>query len=268
MMIGESSLLVLLILLCCILLYKFIRLEKRSTKEIEDFWSRVTHEIKTPITGIKAFLQSIKQRSLKEEQLPFYVDLALKEVEKQEQLAENILAGSTLKHKDVVLEQVELEVGEFIETYLNRHALRLSDVKVKLDIDEGRGLMVKADPHALRIILDNITDNAVKYCPPGLVLNIGISKIGQKAVIHIRDNGPGLSPQIRENMSGVYNGIPKKLPAVSHGSGMGLLISKMLAVKMGGDLQSLSFEDAKGTEFQVFLPLVKRNETKDSNRRR
>lgn len=258
MLIGESSLLVLLILFCCIILYKFIRLEKRSIKEIEDFWGRVTHEIKTPITGIKAFLQSLKQHSLDETQLQKCVDLALKEVEKQEQLARNILAGSTLKHKDVVLDEIDLDAGEFIENYFNGHVLLLSGVKVKLNVDEGKGLLVRADPHALRIILDNITDNAAKYCSPGLVLNISILKQASKAVIHIRDNGPGISPQVRKNISGIYKNFSDKLTAAGHGSGMGLLISKMLAEKMSGDLRAFSEGDGQGTEFQVFLPMVKK----------
>jgi signal transduction histidine kinase len=258
MLVGESSFLVLLVLLCFILLYKFIRLEKRYTKEIEEFWGRVTHEIKTPITGIKAFLQSLKQRSLNEEQLSFCVDLALKEVEKQEQLAKNILAGSTLRNKDVPLKKVNSDIGEFIETYFDGHVLHLSDAVVKFDIDSGRGLLVKGDPHALRIILDNITDNAVKYCSPGLILDIGISKQGSKAVIHIRDNGPGISAQILKTIFYPYKNFPHKLPTAVHGSGMGLFISRRLAEKMGGDLQAFSKGDGQGAEFRVFLPMVKK----------
>jgi signal transduction histidine kinase len=83
MVIGESGLLVLIILLGSILLYKFIQLERRSAREVEEFWGRVTHEIKTPITGIKAFLQSLKNQSLDPAQLPQFVDMALNQVEKQ-----------------------------------------------------------------------------------------------------------------------------------------------------------------------------------------
>jgi hypothetical protein len=158
MLIGESSLLVLLLLFCSILLYKFIRLEKRSTEEIEEFWGRMTHEIKTPITGIKAFLQSLKNRSLDESQVSTLVDMALQEVEKQEQLAENILAGSSLKRKDVALKLVDLNIGKFLENYFAGHILYLSGVKVRLDIDKKKGLLATADPHALKITLSTEYD--------------------------------------------------------------------------------------------------------------
>lgn len=258
MLMGESSFLVLLLLFCFILLYKFIRLEKRSTREIEEFWGRVTHEIKTPITGIKAFLQSLKNRSLDEAGLVTFVNMALKEVEKQEKLAENILAGSVLKQKNVILKPVTLDLGEFIKSYFNEHFIRLSDVNVKLNIDNTNNLFVTADPHALKIILDNITDNAVKYCPPGLTITIRISKQGAKVVIHIRDNGPGFKPEVLENIFEAYKCFDSELPAACRGSGMGLNISRKLAEQMGGGVKAFSGGKGKGAEFQVFLNMAKR----------
>lgn len=261
MLIGESSLLVLLLLFCSILLYKFIRLEKRSSEEIEEFWGRVTHEIKTPITGIKAFLQSLKNRSLDETQMLTFVDMALQEVEKQEQLAENILAGSSLKRKDVALKRVTLNTGKFLDDYFDGHVLCLSGVKVRLDIDKREDFLITADPHALKIILDNITDNAVKYCAPGLVLHVSISRQGPRAVIRIRDNGPGIEPEVLKNIFIAYTRFAGELPAACRGSGMGLCISKKLAEKMGGDLDAICIGTGQGTEFRVSLPLAKNNET-------
>ena len=95
MLIGESGFLLLLVLMSVIFLYKYIQLGKRSTLEMEEFWRRMTHEIKTPITGMKLFLQSIKNKSLNENQTSDYVDLALMQVEKQEKLFHNILSGIT-----------------------------------------------------------------------------------------------------------------------------------------------------------------------------
>ncbi len=261
MLIGESSLLVLLLLFCSILLYKFIRLEKRSTEEIEEFWGRMTHEIKTPITGIKAFLQSLKNRSLDESQVSTLVDMALQEVEKQEQLAENILAGSSLKRKDVALKLVDLNIGKFLENYFAGHILYLSGVKVRLDIDKKKGLLATADPHALKITLDNITDNAVKYCSPGLVLHVSISRQGPRAVIRIGDNGPGIKPEVLKNIFNAYTHFADDLPAACRGIGMGLYISKKLAKKMGGDLDAISSGEGQGAEFRVFLPVGKNDKT-------
>ncbi len=69
MLIGESGLLVLIIFVTSIFLYRFIQLERRTTGEIQKFWERSAHEIKTPITGIKAFLQNLKSQTYTLEEL-------------------------------------------------------------------------------------------------------------------------------------------------------------------------------------------------------
>jgi signal transduction histidine kinase len=261
MLIGESILLVLLILLSSIMLYQFIQLEKRSTREIEEFWGRVTHEIKTPITGLKAFLQSLKNKSLNPARLPTFVDMALKQVEKQEQLAENILAGYVLRHRtnDEPHDQIakSFNLPEWLKRYFNNHVIHLTDAKLLLNIeayqDPQKPLLVKADFHILKVILDNVVDNALKYCSPGLILTVELVATDRKAVITIRDNGPGFHPPLADKIFKAYKHLDRELPGSSHGSGMGLYISKKLAEKMGGALEASSHGNGQGATFQLFL---------------
>lgn len=266
MLIGEAGFLVLLILLSSILLYQFIQLEKRSNKEVEAFWGRVTHEIKTPITGIKAFLQSLKNQSLDPDQLLPFVDMALKQVEKQEQLAENILAGYGLRSggSEKLPKIKDLNLYECIENYFQHHVIALTDAKFSLhfdaDTDEAPGgdLVVRGDCHLLRVILDNIVDNALKYASPGLILRVGVSIRDKQALITVKDNGPGFSPGFSENIFNAYKYLEDQLPGSVHGPGMGLYISRRLAEKMGGRLEAHSKGEGRGAEFRIFLNLSKR----------
>ncbi|NIM81089.1 MAG: hypothetical protein GTO20_20065 [Candidatus Aminicenantes bacterium] len=262
MVIGESSLLVLIILLGSILLYKFIQLERRSAREVEEFWGRVTHEIKTPITGIKAFLQSLKNQSLDPAQLPQFVDMALNQVEKQEQLAENILAGCGLRYPktDHTPLMEDLNLNECIQAYFDNHMILLTDTKLSFHFDRD-SLMVRADCHILRLILDNIVENALKYCSPGLVLtvNVYLQNKSKKAVVTIRDNGPGFKPEFSQRIFEAYRYLDGELPGTlhGHGSGMGLYISRQLAEKMGGYLEASSTGEGRGAEFRLYLNLSK-----------
>ena len=95
MLIGEAGFFVLIILVSSFFLYRFIQLERRTTLEVKRFWERSAHEIKTPITGVKAFLQNLKSHTYNADELAPYVDLALKQVANQEQLANNILSGTS-----------------------------------------------------------------------------------------------------------------------------------------------------------------------------
>ena len=264
MLLGESGLLVLLILLSSILLYQFIQLEKRSTREVEAFWGRVTHEIKTPITGIKAFLQSIKNQSLNPDQLLPYVDMALNQVKKQEQLAENILAGYGLRsgNSGHIPKVKDLNLTECIKNYFDHHVILLPDDTFSLHIEgEGNGNhndpVVRADCHILRVILDNIIDNALKNCSPGLILKVSVSVLDKQAVIALKDNGPGFPPDSSEKIFEAFKYREDQLPGRRHGSGMGLYISRQLMEKMDGRLEAYSKGKGYGAEFRIFLNLSK-----------
>jgi signal transduction histidine kinase len=262
MVIGESSLLVLIIFLGSILLYKFIQLERRSAREVEEFWGRVTHEIKTPITGIKAFLQSLKNQSLDPVQLPQFVDMALNQVEKQEQLAENILAGCGLRYpkNDHTPHMEDLNINECIQAYFDSHMILLTDAELSFHLNKASP-MVRADYHILRLILDNIVENALKYCSPGLLLTVRVllQQKNKKAIIAIQDNGPGFKPEFSQRIFEAYRCLAGELPGISHmhGSGMGLYISRQLAEKMGGYLEASSSGEGQGAEFRLFLNLAK-----------
>jgi len=262
MLIGESGFLVLLILLSSILLYQFIQLEKSSAREVEAFWGRVTHEIKTPITGIKAFLQSLKNQSLDPDQVLPFVDMALKQVEKQEQLVENILAGYGLRSggSEHVPKLKDLNLNECIKNYFDRHVIHLTDAKLSLrfDADNGKELMVRADSHILRVILDNIVDNALKYCSPGLILTVGVSGRDKEAVVTLKDNGPGFPSEFPEKIFSAYKYLQDELPGKGHGSGMGLYIARQLTEKMNGRLEAFSKGEGCGAEFHIYLNLSKR----------
>ncbi|MGE5343955.1 MAG: sensor histidine kinase [Candidatus Omnitrophota bacterium] len=259
LVLGESILLILIILTCTMILYRCIRLEQRSALEIEEFWGRITHEIKTPITGIKAFLESIKNQSIDPCKIPFFVDMALKQIENQEQLAENILVGYGLSSNYRKLKPIlkDLNLEEFINGYFHQHALLLTGAKLTIDVrrdpDSHAPIRGQADPNMLKIILDNITDNALKYCLTELKLTVGIFNQNKNAVISIRDNGPGFSKKFIPRIFKAYKHLNDKLPGKTHGSGIGLYISRKLVEKMSGQLEALSDGEGRGAEFRIYL---------------
>jgi signal transduction histidine kinase len=269
MLIGEAGLLFLIILLGSVLLYQFIRLEKRSTREVEEFWGRMTHEIKTPITGIKAFLQSLKNQSLPTDQVLSFVDMALRQVERQEQLAENILAGGGLRSADSKYKPYmeDLNLNECIKNYFDHHMIRLTDAALSLHLEIAANVPVRADCHLVRVILDNIVDNALKYCSPGLVLTVKAFTQNKKAIISISDNGPGFPPGFSGKIFQAYKYLVSELPGDNHGPGMGLFIARRLAENMEGRLQASSKGKGKGAEFQLHLNLAKPVKNHESTQR-
>lgn len=253
MLVGEASVLILVVFISSIFLYRFIQLERRAAREVREFWERSAHEIKTPITGIKAFLQNLKSSSLKPEEMAHYLDMALKQVHKQEQLAENILSGYSLNSKEAKLRLVDVNLTSFLIEYFEKDALHLADAVINLDFERDREVKVRVDAQALKVILDNITDNAIKYATHGLVLTIEVTPGRKKTAIAIRDNGPGFDPRLSERLFQAYKLFEDELPQGKHGAGIGLYISRRLARDMGGDLKAASEGKGRGAEFQIFL---------------
>ena len=253
MLFGESALLVFIILICVFLLYGFIKNEKRIIRELNDFFGMVTHEIKTPITGIKAFLQTLRNQKIPPGELRPLVDMALKQIERQDNLARNLIQGQRLSRGGIGLNFETIPIVDYIKKYLEGHRLYLGESTIELEIKCSEERNVSVDIDALHAILDNIINNAVKYCGSILELNIGIEECGSEICITIADNGPGIDPEDIHRIFSPYRRLTRESSHSNTGTGMGLYISRRLALGMGGDLGAESPGLRKGSVFIIRL---------------
>jgi len=252
MIIGESSVLIVVVLLSSFMLYRIIALERRTARELKEFFSRVTHEIKTPVTAIKAFLQTLRAQAIPGAQLLALVDLALKQVERQERLTENLLVGQRLNRDGFGMQLKSFELHGFVDDFLYSHRLMLSQADVEF-ADAGKGVVVVADPDGLRVILENLMDNAVKYGGTPLRLRIAIARADGRILLQFADNGVGFDPAKSEMIFEAYRRLANELPEGRHGTGMGLYLSRKLARTMGCDLFAESPGRGAGATFTLSL---------------
>lgn len=212
----------------------------------------MSHEIKTPITGIRSFLESLKKGSIRKEKLPEFIDLALKQIRKQERLAENILTGSSYKNS-IKLKIEEFDINAFLHSYFNEHSLNLTKGEIRFEVDDNEIVQVQCDKYALEVILDNIIDNAEKYAAGGLILKVKTERSGRDVMITLLDNGPGFNTS-SEKIFNAYKYSRDELPDTPHGTGMGLYITRKLARQMNGDIDASSDGKGEGATFRVILP--------------
>lgn len=253
MLVGESAVLILIVIVSLLFLYRYIQLERRTTQAVHEFWTRSAHQIKTPITGVKSFLQNLKNRAFSDDELNNYIKMALSQVDKQERLAENILSGHLLMTGPRESQNSCLELKPFLQKYFT-HTLHLSNIELKVDWDQFEKIEVRGDEESLKVVLDNITDNAVKYCSPGLILKVIVIDHPKQIHIGLCDNGPGFSDEQLPLMFEAYKNLETGLPTKSRGSGIGLYLSRRLMRKMGGDLKAESSGPNEGACFFIILP--------------
>jgi signal transduction histidine kinase len=256
MVAGEGSVLLLAILVCSFMLYRVIFLERRAAKQLREFWNRVTHELKTPITGIKAFLQTLQAQDFSREELEPLVAMALREVERQEMLAENLLIGQRIAREGLGLRLRPFGLVQRVREFYSEHRILIPEGAFDLHVACSEGLQVTADPDALWVILENLTDNALKYGGDPPKITCVVEESAKHGIVRICDEGVGFDQADADRIFNAYQRLTTESPVGRHGTGMGLYLSRQLAVKMGGGLRAESAGPGSGACFIVTLKRV------------
>lgn len=253
MVTGESSLLLAAVIISFFMLYTVIRLERRSAKELKEFWNRLTHELKTPITGIKAFLQTLQAQDFTREELEPLVRMALREVERQEMLAENLLVGQRISREGQRMQLRPFRLAQRVTDFFDEHSIIIPAGALTLDIDCPADFQVNADPDALWVILENLTDNALKYGGREPRITCRVETGPRHGIIRLSDAGLGFDQAVARRIFQAYQRLTDESPVGRHGTGMGLYLSRQLAIRMGGNLTAESDGPGRGSCFIVTL---------------
>lgn len=258
MVIGEGSLLLLLVGACVLMLYRLVSTERRYREDVEHFLSRVTHEMKTPLAGMKALLESVREGRVPADRLPQLAALGLRQAERQEHLIENLLTANRFASGRASAAREPLDLSKLLEGFVGhrRDSMALPDDRHLLTCPPG--LVALGDAGAVLTILDNLADNANKYGASHLRLAAGCD--GDRVVIEVADDGAGFPPERAATLFEAFKRGASKGAGAKHGTGLGLYISRELAREMGGDLSAASDGTGRGACFTLWLPAAGRED--------
>jgi signal transduction histidine kinase len=253
MVLGEGALSIFLILVTGWMFFRMVTAERRSRAELRDLWSRVSHELKTPVTGVKALLQTLEAHDLPRDEVLPLVRMALEQVDRQERLTENLLMGQHLERDGAKLHLRAMDLEAFLREYIEGLGVSLAGRRIVTRLDFSRGGKVRADPNALRVILDNLVDNAVKYGGEDGEIRLEAAVDGSWTRIHVVDSGLGFEPGDAELVFTAYRRLSDEVPGERRGTGMGLTIARGLAQRIGGRLDASSPGPGQGARFTLSL---------------
>jgi len=238
----------------------FLVREIRRNERQDSFLNAVTHELKTPITSVRLYLDTLQRRPIDEDQRQQFYATMRSDTDRLLATVEQVLKAGELGQRERVQRRGRIElkdvVTECIAITLRRH--HLSDDAIQLQNVPGDvRLFVSANPEDLRTAVLNLLDNAVKYSPQGVHVQcrLGIEHYTW-AVLTITDTGLGIQAHdLRRIFKRFYRAASSDRVKIK-GTGLGLFLVRTIVRQHGGDVRATSEGPGKGSTMILRLPLA------------
>jgi signal transduction histidine kinase len=229
-----------------------LRREQEISRMRADFVSGVSHELRTPLAQIRMFTETLLLgRVRSDEESRRSLEIVARESQRLSQLVENTLLFSRGERQrpEILREHARLAplIAEVVESFAPLAAARHARVETHLDQDTWASV----DSGAVRQILLNLLDNAVKYGPSGQTVRVSLRHDGNSAQLTVEDDGPGISPADAERIWHPFNRLAAARTATG-GAGIGLAIVKQLTDLHGG--RAWVEHPPAGARFVVRIP--------------
>jgi signal transduction histidine kinase len=253
------GLVITLTLLAGYLLLRDVRRELNLAEMRSHFVSAVSHELKTPLTAIRVFTESMRmdedmERTTQQE----YLDIILQESGRLGKLVDNVLEFAKVEHgkKDYRMQPVPLV--EVIEAAARIMKYPLEQAGFRLELALDRNLPpVPADRDAIEQAILNLLNNAIKYSGESREVALRLFQDDSQAVIEVIDHGIGISQENRKRIFERFYRVPSPENRHITGAGLGLTLVEHIAKAHGGSIE-VDSKTGEGSKFTMRLPLEKK----------
>jgi len=238
-----------------VVLHDVTRLRKLEQMR-RDFAANVSHELKTPVTAIKGFVETLLDGALqKPDDARRFLHIVSAQADRLGAIIEDLLELAHIEQQRE-REQIVLQPGrlkDVLEAALEACRFQASEKDVRLALDCPEDLRVEMDANLLERAVLNLLDNAVKYSPAGETVEVAVERREQELVVEVRDRGCGIArehlPRIFERFYRVDKARSRKLG----GTGLGLAIVKHIAQAHRGRA-TVESTPGTGSTFAIHLP--------------
>lgn len=222
----------------------------------DDFLSIASHELKTPVTSLKAYAQLLQMDAMesgdaRKEMMFAKMDA---QVDKLTVLINDLLDTSKMQNGKLVYNKVAFRLNDHVRDIVNE--MQTTVTSHKIIFNEEAQLEVCADRDRIGQVLNNLLGNAIKYCPDCKQLIVGLEKRDQMAVCSMQDFGNGIIKEQQDKIFERFYRVTGKNLNTYPGLGLGLYIAKEIVDRHNGRIWFDS-EEGKGTTFYFSLPLAK-----------
>jgi len=238
------------------LLWRDVRRDVRMAEMRSQFVSSVSHELKTPLTAIRMFAETLRlgrSKSMKTQEE--YLDTIVNESERLTRLLNNVLDFSKIEQGKRIYRPELASLYEIIQAAARAIEYPLNQKGFKLNVQTTKGLPeVRVDRDAIEQAVLNLIHNAMKYSGESRDIDLRLQRKDSQALIKVIDRGIGIDSQEQNRIFEKFYRVPTKENERIVGTGLGLTLVSHIARAHGGHIEVKS-TPGKGSTFSLYLPL-------------
>lgn len=238
------------------LLWRDVRRELGLAEIRSQFAASVSHELKTPLTAIRMFAETVRLGRVKDEPARAeYLDTIINESERLGRLLNNVLDMSKIEQGKKLYQPRSQALVPILRAAVRTmdYPLRQQGFSLRVDIDEGLPA-VRVDADALEQAVLNLVGNAIKYSGTAREIELALARQGAWAVVRVADHGVGIPPADRQRVFEKYYRVQSPENRQVPGTGLGLALVAHFAREHGGRIEVES-APGRGSVFSLYLPL-------------
>jgi signal transduction histidine kinase len=243
--------------------------QARRVRQQDTFLDSVSHELRTPLASLELSLDTLARPELPAAERVPLLAMMRADTRRLRSFVEKILEANRLAHSSrprPSLQRVDMVAAcqaaaeeACRRAFAPRERVRVEIAARENDSAEAAAalaadLVVHADPLALAVILVNLVENALKYSPRDAVVDVVLGHAGACVVAEVRDHGRGFSPRERSRLFRRFSRLEPHGGIAVPGTGLGLFVSKQLALQLGARLSAESAGVGKGAAFRLEIP--------------
>jgi two-component system phosphate regulon sensor histidine kinase PhoR len=249
MIIGEGLFFLVLLVLAHIKIRQTFRKETALANQQHNFLLSITHELKTPLASTRLQLETLLKRDLDRDKQKEILGNAISDTDRLNKLVENILLAARIDDSSYHLHRESEDISVLTEKLIAGN-LRWLQQKHKIVTHIEPGITWPVDRMGFESIVLNLLENAVKYSPAGTEVSLGLARRGNKIVLAVKDEGPGIADDEKEEVFKKFFRSGNEETRQAKGTGLGLYIVKYLVSKHEGTI-TVKNNSPAGSIFEI-----------------
>jgi two-component system, OmpR family, sensor histidine kinase ChvG len=227
---------------------------------IEAFAADVTHELKNPLASLRSAVDGLER--IEDPKLRMQlIDVIRQDVQRLDRLISDVGEAARTDAELARARFEPVDLGALIEQLVAAWETRRETGNVRIAFARPRraSAIVMGEPGRLARAIDNIVDNAISFSPPGGLIEIAATHVGDEIRIRIDDEGPGVPPDLREAIFNRFHSVRPDAESFGRHSGLGLAIARAIVEGHDGEIDVADRDDApSGARFTIILKAADR----------